>query len=381
MEKFNLFDYDHSMKFTKATITYFRPMYIPTDFYDSTGGPFRTNSIDAWLELYDQDGVMGQCPCSSEMARVILPLIMTGETKTYREWYDLVYWANRNRGFSSEASVELGRLDIAIHDILSKRANLPLHKFLGAKRDWVKVYASGCGTGLTRRQMIDEVELFLKEGYSVFKMKAATKRGSELSKDVERVALVREMIGPDKQLAVDVNQLWEADDALAFARKIEKYDIAWYEEPVHSHDMDELEKLAKDCPIPISMGESLRNHYLFNTYLKCGTKHLQPIPTNLSGVRDWMYVRDLAREKNVVLTSGGISHLTGSFIATCGEDEMVEYLYPIMHFVWELMELRPEERGGKFILPNVPGIPISPDWKLIESRNYILNRQYFYPAD
>ena len=379
IQQFNLPAYDEPFRFTKAVFTQFEPIYIPIDFYDSTGGPFRTNSMDGWLEIYDQNGIMGQCPCSSELVRVVLPFLMTGETKTYREWYDLVYWGNRNRGFSSEAAVELGRLDIALHDIMAKRAGVPLHKLFGAKRDWVKVYASGCGTGLTRQQMIQEVEGFLKDGYMVFKMKAATRFGSELDKDIERVALVREMIGPDCELAVDVNQLWDAEHALSFAKRIEPYRIAWYEEPVHSHDMEELAKLTKVCPIDVSMGESMRNKYLFPTYVECGAKHLQPIPTNLCGVRDWMYVRDLAKEHGLTFSSGGFSHLTASFVATCDEDAMVEYLYPILRYVWEIMELRPEERDGKFYLPDVPGIPLSPDWKLIDSRNLIASRQYFYP--
>ena len=93
------------------------------------------------------------------MERVILPLIMTGQTKTYEEWYQRVYWAIRNRGFSGESAVEMGRLDLALHDILAKRVGQPLHRFLGATRDWVNVYASGMGTGLTWEQMVAELSL------------------------------------------------------------------------------------------------------------------------------------------------------------------------------------------------------------------------------
>lgn len=378
-KNFELPCYGEKMRFTKAVLTHFNPIRIPIPFWDATGGPFLTNAMECWLELYDEDGIMGQMLCTTEMARCVLPLIMTGEKKTYKEWYDLVYWENRNRGFSSEAQVELGRLDFAMHDIMAKRAGVPLHRLLGAERDWVAAYASGCGTHLTDEEMEKEVGRFLDDGYTVFKMKAATDFGADLDRDIRRVAKVREMIGPDRKLAVDVNQLWKAEEALGFAKRIEPYDIYWYEEPVHSHDMEELEKLTKQCSIPISMGESMRNRYLFYTYAQAGVKHLQPVSSNMCSISDWMYVRDLAKERGLMFTSGGYGHVTASLIATADEDAMVEYLYPIHHYVWELMELRPEEKNGRFYLPDVPGMPISPDWKLLENQNLIAGKEYFFP--
>lgn len=371
--------YQQSMRFTKAEYYTFHPILLPTPFHDSTGGPFRTVPMTNWLVLYDQDGVAGNCPCSGDMGNIILPMIMTGETKTYLEWYDIIYWEIRNRGFATEAAVELGRLDFALHDIMAKRAGLPLHRFLGAERDWVEVYASGCGTSLTRDQMVAEVEQFIRSGYKTFKMKIAANFGTQLDDDIERVRIVRGLIGSQARLAVDANQLWNAQQALAFAEKIHKYEIAWFEEPVHSYDTRELEKLTAVCPIPVAMGESMRNKYQYYPYIKFGVRQLQPIPSNLSGVRDWLFVRDQAREFGLELTSGGFSHITASFIATGNEEDMVEYLYPVLNRFYEMMDLRPEEQDGRFLLPDQPGLPVSPNFPLLEKLNYIAQKQYILP--
>jgi L-alanine-DL-glutamate epimerase-like enolase superfamily enzyme len=367
------------MRFSRAVLYSFAPIKLPVPFQDSTSGLFDSIPLECWLQLTDQDGVTGQCPCSYEMGRIILPLIMTGEKRTYEEWYKRVYWAVRNRGFSGESIVELGRLDLALHDILAKRAGLPMHRFFGATRDWVNVYASGMGTNLTWKQMVEETEGFIRDGYTTFKMKIATDFGSSLDHDLKRISEVRRMIGDKAELAIDANQLWKADDALRFIERAKEHNLAWFEEPVHSHDIEELEKLTKVCPVDVAMGESMRNHYLFYAYAQAGVRHLQPVASNLGGVRDWMAVRDLAVKRGLRLTSGGFSHITASYVATAPEDTMVEYLYPIMRYFWELMDIRPEEKDGKFFLPAEPGLCVSPDFKALEKMDKIQTKQYFYP--
>ena len=368
------------IRFEKAVLYYIDPIKIPVPFFDSSGGPFNTVPVDCWLELYDQHGIVGQAPCTPLMKTRLLPWIMTGETKTYEEWYRICYWENRNNGFSGETANEVGRLDLALFDLMAKRAGLPLHRFLGATRDWAKVYASGCGTGLTIKQMEDEVALFLSEGYDCFKMKIGTRFASDLDRDVERVRIVREMIGKSCRLAIDANQIWNAEEAMRFLDRVMKYEPAWYEEPVHSHNFRELAKLTKQCPIPVGMGESVKNYYMLEEYVHCGAGQLQPIPTNLCGIRDWLKGRQLAYSSGIEFTSGGISQWTASVVTSGREEDMVEYLYPIMHYLNPYMKKHPIEKDGKFILDQEPGVCLVPDFKAFEKAGLLQSIEYFHPA-
>ncbi|MCI8995429.1 MAG: mandelate racemase/muconate lactonizing enzyme family protein [Lachnospiraceae bacterium] len=369
-------DYKKEVRFTRAELLKFRPIKLPKVFYDSTGGPFDTVPVDCWLVLQNQNGTTGQCPCSSRMGQ-FLKRIVNGETRSYESWYWMLYWSIRNCGFSSEAAVELGRLDLVFHDMMAKEKNLPLHRFLGADRDWTNVYASGCGTNLTERELEKEVASFIDEGYTTFKMKIAARFGTQTDKDVERVRIVRSLIGENAKLALDANQLWKAEEAVRFADKVKKYDIAWFEEPVHSYDMTELKKLAPISPIPLAMGESPRCYYPMESYVWAGVSQLQPIPSNLSSVEDWMRTKQLAYENNLELTSGGYSHLTASFIAAGREEDMVEYLIPVMRPFWEIMDVRPQEQGGRFYLPEEPGISMSPDIPGLERAGMISSKEYY----
>lgn len=364
--------YEDKLKFTRAELIVLDSIDAPEEFWDATGGPFCKVPVDCWLILYEENGIAGQGPCSMKMKDQFLPLILNGETHTYKEWFEKMYWSIRNCGFSGESAVELGRLDYVLHDILAKRKNMPLHRFLGADRDWVNVYASGCGTNLTIKQAVAEAESYLSEGYQIIKIKAAGNFGENLERDVQKVAEVRKAIGNEAKLAVDVNQLWErAEDAWEFLKRIEPYHIEWLEEPVHSYNMRELKRLTEMTDIPIAMGESPRCYYPMESYVDAGVKHLEPIPSNLSSVQDWMKSRDLAHENNLCLSSGGYSHMTAAFIATGREEDMVEYLIPVMRPLIKIMEIYPKEEKGRFILPEIPGSPMVPDYKKLLKSGYI----------
>lgn len=64
-------------------------------------------------------------------------------------------------------------------------------------------------------------------GHKTVKMKVGTDFATKLDYDVERVRLVRETIGPDAELAIDGNHSFTVREALRFADKVQKYNIAW----------------------------------------------------------------------------------------------------------------------------------------------------------
>ncbi len=348
-------------RIVQAVIYYLEPIRLPIPFYDASGGPFTTVPVECWVELTDENGCRGQAPCGPLMKERILPLAMTGKKLTHGELYRTCYWAVRNSGFSGETVNELGRLDLALHDLMANRAGLPLHKLLGAGRDWAKVYASASGTNQPLSAMVEEMGQFLDRGYDCFKIKVGTDFGTKQEQDVEKIRVARETIGKDCRLAIDVNQIWDADQAMAFYDRVASYDIAWYEEPVHSHNFRELARLADMCPVPIGMGESVKNYYMLEEYVHCGVGQLQPIPTNLCGVDDWLKGRRLAYEKGIQFTSGGVSQLTASYIASGKEEDMVEYLTPVIAPLNGYMKRLPEERDGKFFLSDEPGAGLVPD--------------------
>ncbi|NLR62567.1 mandelate racemase/muconate lactonizing enzyme family protein [Chitinophaga polysaccharea] len=342
------------------------PVPAVTPFQDATMGPFLTFGL-AMIIIEDENGIQGEAPVFSSYTNILescfLPILLHSKNVPYSELYTRLYWSIRNEGFRGAAAAMLGQVDIALHDLAARRAGMPLHRYLGATRDAVKMYGSGGGTNYTLQQLETEMRVFLDAGADCYKMKIGKDFGSRLAEDVERVKFARSFLGPQVKLAVDVNQVWSAEQALRFLDATGAQDIAWLEEPVHSAAVDQIRVLCSQSPVPIAFGESERTSKVFPTLLEMGVRHLQPVPTQIAGVREWMEARDLAASAQVDFSSGGYSLHTAGLMTTAHPDCRVEYLYSIMHGLEQYFSVKPEWKQGTFILPDIPGIPVRIDWE------------------
>ena len=181
----------------------------------------------------------------------------------YQQLFALT-WQRRSheKGWSREAVVRISAaVDIAAWDILGKAAGLPLYRLFGGYRSEVPCYVT-CAyyrDGKTPSELRDEIQMLKAQGHQGFKAKAG---GLPLGEDLERLALVREIIGDDKDLMVDVNRGWDLATAIEGARLLEPLRPRWLEEPVRwADDRRELKLLAQKTRIPLSAGESELTSY------------------------------------------------------------------------------------------------------------------------
>jgi D-galactarolactone cycloisomerase len=166
------------------------------------------------------------------------------------------------KGWSREALVRISAaVDIACWDIIGKVAGLPLYRLFGGFRDEVPCYVT-CAyyrDGKTMSELRDEIQMLKAQGHTGFKAKAG---GAPLAEDLARMALVREIIGNDRDLMIDVNRGWDLATAIEGARLLEPLQPRWLEEPVRwADDRRELKLLAQKTRIPLSAGESELTSY------------------------------------------------------------------------------------------------------------------------
>ena len=96
--------------------------------------------------------------------------------------------------------------------------------------------------------------MLVEQGHKGFKGKIG---GLSLKEDMERMAIVREIIGEDNDLMVDVNRAWDLKTAIKGAKELKSLNPRWLEEPVRwSDDRRELKLLSQQTDIPLSGGES-----------------------------------------------------------------------------------------------------------------------------
>jgi L-alanine-DL-glutamate epimerase-like enolase superfamily enzyme len=164
--------------------------------------------------------------------------------------------------WTREALVRISAaVDLAAWDLVGKVAGLPLYRLFGGYRSVVPCYVT-CAyyrDGKTLAELRDEMQMLKAQGHTGFKAKAG---GLPLGEDIERLALVREVIGPDKDLMVDVNRGWDLPTAIEGARLLEPLRPRWLEEPVRwADDRREMKLLAQKTRIPLSAGESELTSY------------------------------------------------------------------------------------------------------------------------
>ena len=188
------------------------------------------------------------------LEETILPHVI-GKDATAVEgiWNDL--WKRTvtyNRG--GIVTMAMSALDIALWDAIGKRANMPLHRLWGHVRKELPVYGSGCFRGSGGDGMIAKALHYKSQGYKAIKMQMA--HTNNLRGDVENVKRMREALGPDIDIMIDINQGWTADVAINQGRKIADYDIYWLEEPVPADDFKGYMRVADALPIRIVGGET-----------------------------------------------------------------------------------------------------------------------------
>lgn len=188
----------------------------------------------------------------------ILGMDALSPERLYEKLFDLTYSrkAAENK-WGREALIRISSaVDIACWDILGKIANLPLYRLFGGYRNKVPCYVT-CAyyrDGKDNIELRDEIQMLVEQGHQGFKGKVG---GLSLKEDIARMEIVREIIGPDKDLMIDVNRAWDLKTAIEGARLLEPLEPVWLEEPVRwIDDRRELKLLAQQTNIPLSGGES-----------------------------------------------------------------------------------------------------------------------------
>lgn len=166
------------------------------------------------------------------------------------------------KGWGREPLVRVSAaVDIACWDILGKVAGMPLYRLFGGYRDRVPCYVT-CAyyrDGKDLAELREEIERLKAQGHRGFKAKAG---GAPLAEDIQRLQIVRDVIGDDNDLMIDVNRGWNLATAIEGARLLEPLRPRWLEEPVHwADDRRELKLLAQRTSIPLSAGESELTSY------------------------------------------------------------------------------------------------------------------------
>ena len=231
-----------------------------------------------------------------------------------RAAWERIHLASRYWGRFGLSQSVIGGFEMALWDLQGKCQNKPVHTLLGGPcHDAIPVYASG-GNTKPEPELREEMAGYRQQGFNTVKIRINNL--PELDQIVKKVAICREALGDDCELAVDAAQglakePWSVEYALMVARAIEPYHILWLEEPAAVNDIRSYATIRAESPIRIAGGETATSVYEANAYIEADALDLfQPDAALIGGIGVLRSVADLCWERSIPIAvhawSGGI---------------------------------------------------------------------------
>ncbi|MTI79684.1 MAG: mandelate racemase/muconate lactonizing enzyme family protein [Firmicutes bacterium] len=302
----------------------------------------------------------------------LLVPVLIGEDPTCTEaLWEKMYKRTFRVGRRGLALAAISAIDIALWDIIGKKAGMPVYKLLGGHSRHLNAYASAGyyqeGKGLN--ELAEEMREYAKQGFKAVKMKVG---GVSPEEDLARVRTARQALGDAIKLAVDANNSWALPTAMRMARKLEPLDIFFLEEPISSDDVDGSAELARFTDIPIAGYETEYTRYgLRDIIVKRAVNIVQTDAIWTGGISEARKIGILASAwgmKCIPHFSAGIVSLMANlhFAASLPNVEWFELTLDDNPLRTELSNLFPKVEEGLIYLNDAPGIGIELDREVLE---------------
>jgi L-alanine-DL-glutamate epimerase-like enolase superfamily enzyme len=271
-------------------------------------------------------------------------------------WRDINFF-----GHKGITIIGISAFDTACWDLIGKAADQPLHRLFGACRERVKAYASGgLWLSLSIDELVAEARSFLDQGFRAMKLRVGNPRPDE---DAERVAAVRETIGPDIDLMVDANQGLTVDHAIRLGRKLEALDLVWFEEPVAYYDLAGHAAIAAALDTPIASGETEYTRHGMRAMIEARAADiLMPDLQRMGGLSEFRKASHLAAAHEIPVSPHIFTEQSLCLAGSLANITLVEHMPWFGALYRENMELV----DGEIPIPDRPGVGFTFDWDALE---------------
>ncbi len=281
--------------------------------------------------------------------------------------WDLMYNTTRFPGGSITSSAISG-IEHALWDISGKAAGLPVWALLGGRvRNKIRTYQS-IGGSTAQEAAENAVQLVEKYGYTAVKMSPHNPGDNAMPYNQvtriagQRVRAVREAVGPDVDIGVDIHaRYFEVQRAIRVAKEIEPYYPFWLEEPIRPENFDVMKKLADHVNIPLASGECNYTKYEFRDIINIqAVDIIQPDICVCGGIMEMKKIAAMAEAQYMVVAPHNpMSPLAAAvnvhFAASTPNFLILEYRAPDTGAYKDVLKEPLMVKDGYLEIPNKPG--------------------------
>lgn len=279
----------------------------------------RKGQFSTLVLITSKSGIQGVGECyglpspkvtATVVEEIISPMLLGENLLTIDHLWSKVFGAMSGgghlRGFYLEA---MSGVDIALWDLKGKVLGLPIHQLMGGPhRTRIPVYASPIPMFDDSAQSGEMGRRFVDQGFNALKLKL----GRGLATDLAHASAVRESIGADVDLLVDLNCAYTSDQAVQVGHALTDLGITWFEEPVAVDDIAGYQRLRQALPFSLVNGETLFTRYDFRDFLVAGAVDvIMPNVARAGGLTESAKIAALAQTFHVDVAPHGVGSAIG----------------------------------------------------------------------
>lgn len=349
------------------------------------------------VRVYTDEGVtgLGEAYWGAGVAEIIQdmrPMLIGEDPLNIARLYEKMIRNMSGAGSIAGATVSaISGIEIALWDLMGRALKTPISTMFGGRfREKIRVYAdSHAGKAHTPDSYAEKARDVLARGFTALKFdldveNPYTRDVSTPSEDpdprrswyepwnrtissterrfmVSLVAAVREAVGPDIMLAMDLHWKYATEDAIQLARALEPYDLMWLEDPVPPENMDAQLKVSQSTKTTICAGENLyRKHGYRDMIEKQAVGIIAPDIPKMGGLLEAKKVADMADTYYIPVAPHNVASPIGTVAAAQVCAAMSNFLvmeYHAFDVPWwdDLVRGGPVIRDGFIHLNDQPG--------------------------
>lgn len=267
----------------------------------------------------------------------------------------------------------IAAVEMACWDIVGKVLNQPVYRLLGgAVRDKIKAYANGWYTvERTPEEFHSAARGVVERGYRALKLDpfgAGTYEldRSETAQSIGLVEAVRDAVGPDVEIMVEMHGRFTPATAIRLAKLLEPFNPEWIEEPVPPDNLEALAKVAAKVNIPVATGERLHSRFEYRELFALQAADvIQPDIGHFGGILETRKVAATAETHYVLIAphnvGGPVLTAANLHLAAVTPNFKVQEHFNDFADAWvkDVCTGLPELVDGYFPLPTAPGLGIT----------------------
>jgi galactonate dehydratase len=275
----------------------------------------------------------------------------------------------------------IATIEMACWDIVGKALGQPVYKLLGgAVRDRIKAYANGWYTvERTPEEFHAAAKRVIAKGYQALKFDPFGAGFYELdlaekARTIELVEAVRDAVGPNVEILIEMHGRFNPVTAVEMARELERFKPSWVEEPVPPENIAALKKAAEKINIPIATGERIHTRYEFRELLEAqAADYIQPDITHFGGILETKKLAAWAENYYVLMAphnvGGPISTAAALHFAASTPNFKIQEHFNDFADEWikSVAPGNPEVIDGYFALPQGVGLGLTFDLEAVKA--------------